>query len=114
MLERRGFVVLDPGTLSVQEQIDVFHHAEVVVSPHGAALTNITFAQPGVRVLEMFSPKYVHLGLWTICEAIGGVRYRYLVGAAEQREGRSMTAPLDDIDIPPAAVITALDALLED
>jgi hypothetical protein len=114
MLERRGFVVLDPGRLSVQEQIDVFHHAEVVVSPHGAALTNITFAQPGVRVLEMFSPKYVHLGLWTICEAIGGVHYRYLVGDGEQREGRPMTAPLDDIDIPPAAVITALDALLED
>lgn len=112
-LERRGFVMLDPGTLSVQEQIDVFHHAEVVVSPHGAALTNITFAQPGVRVLEMFTPNYVHLGLWTICEAIGGVHYRYLIGDGAHREGRPMTAPLEDIDIPAARVLTALDELLE-
>ncbi|GAA3828132.1 glycosyltransferase family 61 protein [Nocardioides panacisoli] len=111
-LERQGFVMLDPGTLTVQEQIDVFHNAEVIVAPHGAALTNITFSQPGVRVLEMFAGTYVHLGLWTIAEAVGGVHYRYLVGAGSWPEGKEMTGIVDDIDIPVAQVEAALEELL--
>jgi capsular polysaccharide biosynthesis protein len=96
----------------VQEQIDVFHGAEVVIAPHGAALTNITFASPGLRVLEMFAGSYVHLGLWTIAESVGDVRYRYLVGAGRAREGRAMTGIVDDVDIPPARVEAALEELL--
>ena len=111
-LERRGFVMLDPGTLTVQEQIDVFHGAEVIIAPHGAALTNITFCTPGARVLEMFAGTYVHLGLWTIAEAVGGVRYRYLVGSGSSPEGREMTGIVDDVDIPPARVEAALEELL--
>lgn len=111
-LERLGFVMLDPGSLSVQEQIDVFHGAEVILSPHGAALTNVTFSRPGVKVLEMFASTYVHLGLWTICEAVGGVEYRYLVGNGPTREGRPMTGVLDDIDIDPAVVERTLEELM--
>lgn len=111
-LERRGFVMLDPGTLSVQEQIDVFHNAEVIVAPHGAALTNITWSRPGVRVLEMFAGSYVHLGLWTIAEAIGGIHYRYLVGAGSLPEGKEPTGIVDDIDIPADVVEATLDDLL--
>ncbi len=110
-LEQRGFVMLDPGTLTVQEQIDVFHGAEVIIAPHGAALTNITFCTPGVRVLEMFAGTYVHLGLWTIAEAVGGVHYRYLVGAGSSPEGREMTGIVDDVDIPAARVEAALEEL---
>jgi len=111
-LEALGFVLLDPGTLSVQEQIDVFHGAEVIVAPHGAALTNITWSRPGVRVLEMFAGSYVHLGLWTIAEAIGGMHYRYLVGTGTLPEGREPTGIVDDIDIPADVVMAALDDLL--
>ncbi|WP_183094348.1 glycosyltransferase family 61 protein [Nocardioides stalactiti] len=112
LLEQRGFVMLDPGTLSVQEQIDVFHGAEVIIAPHGAALTNLTWSRPGVRVLEMFAGTYVHLGLWTIAEAIGGVHYRYLVGTGVLPEGKEPTGIVDDIDIPVAAVLAELDLLL--
>lgn len=112
-LEQRGFVMLDPGTLTVQEQIDVFHGAEVIVAPHGAALTNITFCSPGARVLEMFAGSYVHLGLWTIAESVGGLHYRYLVGAGTGREGREMTGIVDDVDIPIGRVEAALEELLD-
>lgn len=111
-LEAQGFVMLDPGTLSVQEQIDVFFGAEVIIAPHGAALTNITFSRPGVRVLEMFAGTYVHLGLWTIAEAVGGVHYRYLIGSGTLPEGKEPTGIVDDIDIPVAQVECALDELL--
>ncbi len=112
-LESQGFVMLDPGTLSVQEQIDIFHGAEVIVAPHGAALTNITWSQPGVRILEMFAGTYVHLGLWTIAEAIGGMHYRYLVGAGTLPEGKEPHGIVDDVDIPVDVVLRAIDALLE-
>lgn len=109
-LERRGFVRLDPGRLSVQEQVDVFSAAEVVVAPHGAGLTNVTFSPPEVKVLEMFPATYVHRGLWAICQALGA-EYRYLV--ADGRGGPQPNAGIsDDVSIPVDRVLAAVDALL--
>ena len=45
-LERQGFTRVDPGSLSVQEQIDWFAAADVIVAPHGAALSNLVFCKP--------------------------------------------------------------------
>ncbi len=84
-----------------------------MVAPHGAGLTNITFCRPGAKVLEMFAASYVHLGLWTIADAIGDVDYRYLVGDGPLREGRAMTGVLDDVSIPADRVEAAIDLLLE-
>ena len=110
-LERRGFERIDPGQHSVQEQIDLFHGAEVVVSPHGAALTNLTFSRPGVRVLEMFASTYVHLGLWAICQAISA-DYHYLVADGPGGPDGPNAGVLDDVSIPPARVLAAIDDLL--
>lgn len=110
-LERRGFVRLDPGAYSVQEQIDIFHQAEVIVSPHGAALTNVTFSPEGVRVLELFAATYVHLGLWSICRSIGA-DYRYLVAETSRRPGRRNAGVYEDVSIPVERVLAEVDALL--
>jgi capsular polysaccharide biosynthesis protein len=110
-LERRGFVRLDPGELTVQQQIDTFHAAEVIVAPHGAGLTNVTFSQPSVRVLEMFPSTYVHRGLWAICQALGA-DYRYLVAETPTDPGRSNAGISDDVSIPPSRVLAAVDELL--
>lgn len=111
-LVRRGFTVVDPGSFTVQEQIDLFSGAEVVVAPHGAGLTNIVFAQPGTKVLEMFAASYVHLGLWTIAESVGGLDYSYLVAEGDHSAGRPMTGVLDDVSIPVERVVEAIDQLL--
>ncbi|UDY23612.1 glycosyltransferase family 61 protein [Nocardioides sp. Kera G14] len=108
LLESRGFRMVDPGTLSVQEQIDLFSTAEAIVAPHGAALTNVTFSAPGVRVLELFASTYVHRGLWAICQAVGA-EYRYVVADGPRGSG---TGAYDDISIPPKRVLAALDTLL--
>ena len=110
-LEKRGFHRLDAGTLTVQEQINVFAQAEAIVAPHGAALTNMTFSQPGVKVLEMFPATYVHLGLWSIAQAIGA-DYRYLVAEGVEQAGRRNQGVLDDVSIPPARVLAAVDEML--
>jgi hypothetical protein len=110
-LERRGFEVLDPGSLSVQEQIDTFASAEIVVAPHGAGLTNITFCRPGAKVLELFAATYVHLGLWTIADAVG-LDYRYLVADGPARSRKEMVGILDDVSVPVERVLAAVDQLL--
>lgn len=110
-LEKRGFFRLDAGTLTVQEQINVFANAEIVVAPHGAGLTNITFSQPGVKVLEMFPATYVHLGLWSIAQAIGA-EYRYLVADGVEKAGRLNKGIMDDVSIPVARVLAEVDDLL--
>ncbi|GAA4672613.1 glycosyltransferase family 61 protein [Nocardioides nanhaiensis] len=115
-LERRGFAVVDPGRLSVQEQIDHFAAARVVVAPHGAALTNLVFSRPGVRLLELFAPTYLNPGYWSIVANIADSRYRYLV-ASEPHSPRATARQLgvmDDIDLDPAEVEDALDELLSD
>ena len=60
----------------------------------------------------MFAGTYVHLGLWTIAEAIGGVHYRYVIGSGSLPEGKEPTGIVDDIDIPVARVEDALADLL--
>lgn len=108
-LERRGFTRVDPGTLTVQEQIDTFAAAEVIVAPHGAGLTNVTFSPPDVRVLEMFPSTYVHRGLWAICQALGA-DYHYLI--ADGPNGTN-SGVHDDVSIPPRRVIAAIDELID-
>jgi hypothetical protein len=61
----------------------------------------------------MFAPTYVHLGLWTICEAIGDVQYRYLVGEGPTQVGRPMNGVLDDVSIPVATAEAALAQLMD-
>ena len=113
-LTRQGFVVIDPGRHDVQEQIDIFAAAEVIVAPHGAGLVNVAFSRPGVRVLEMFAPRYVHRGCWTVVDAIPDSRYRYLVGKGRApRPGGAMSGNYDDIAVDPGQVETMLEELLQ-
>lgn len=116
LLEQRGFVRVEPAKLSPQEQIDLFAGVEAVVSPHGAALTNLLFLSPAARVLELFAPSYVNSCYWAIAQDIPGVRYRYLVADGWERHGPGdpMNKILADVDLDPVAIAAAVDELLAD
>jgi len=114
-LEERGFVRIEPGGMSVRDQIDHYAAAEIVVAPHGAALTNLVFAAPGIKVLELFPANYVNSCFWAIADSIPDSQYRYLVDGdvAQHGPGSPMNRIQADIDVDPAAVIEAVDRLLE-
>ncbi|MEJ7635436.1 glycosyltransferase family 61 protein [Aeromicrobium sp.] len=114
ILERLGFTRFDPGSVSVQEQIDHFAAAEVVVAPHGAGLVNLNFAPAGVRVLELFAPRYLNPGYWAITDNVPDSTYRYLVAEPVEpdRPERRMNRVQNDIDISPNAVVDAVEELL--
>ena len=115
LLEERGFTRVDPGTLGPQQQVDVFSAAEIVVGPHGAALTNVVHAPPGVAVLELFTAAYVNQCYWSICQSVPDARYEYLIDGDVSRHGPGdpMNAILADIDVDPARVVAAVDRLLQ-
>jgi hypothetical protein len=53
-LELLGFKRYFLEELSMQDQMSLFSSAKMIVSPHGAGLTNILFCQPGTKILELF------------------------------------------------------------
>ena len=59
-----GVEVMDGSKLTVQQQAKRLAQASVVIAPHGGAMTNLVFARPGTRVLELhhpdYSPPYFH------------------------------------------------------
>jgi len=85
-LDRFGFERIDPGAMSVVEQIRAFAEAELILAPHGAALANLAFAGAGATVVELFAPDFVQGCYWKLATTVPGLRYRYLVG--EGRAGR--------------------------
>lgn len=112
-LERRGFVRIDPGVMSMRDQIDYFAAADVIVGLHGAALTNLVFCKPGVRVLHLMAPTYVKHCFWAILDSIPDTRYRYLLteGPAVPPE-QPLDGVQDDLRIRPEDLLAEVDALL--
>lgn len=51
----------------------------MVISPHGAGLTNLVFCEPGTKVIELFPPASSFPCYWTMSE-ICQLDYYYLVG----------------------------------
>jgi len=58
LLEASGFATIVPSSMSLQEQVNVFSNAQVVVAIHSAALANLVFCNEGVRVLEITPPNF--------------------------------------------------------
>ena len=65
--------------MSVIEQALLFSQAKVVIAPHGAGLTNIVFCNPNTKIVEFFSPNYLHPGYWRLSNQVG-LEYYCLLG----------------------------------
>lgn len=50
---RRGWNIVDPGRLTLDEQISIFRNARAVAGIHGGGLTNLLWMPAGARVLEI-------------------------------------------------------------
>ncbi len=66
----RGYHVIEPATLSFPEQISLFHGADHVLGPMGAALTNTVFMRPGARV-SMFTNRRVDPFYYDLARLMG-------------------------------------------
>jgi hypothetical protein len=80
-LECRDFKAIKCESLSLSEQACIFRHAEIIIAPHGAGLTNLLFAPIHTSVLELFPSKIPGGAIcyWSLCQALG-ISYTYLTG----------------------------------
>jgi capsular polysaccharide biosynthesis protein len=61
-LAARGFTIVKPEDLSVRDQIALFHQADLIVAPAGAALANVLFCRPEAKVIELQPSNFI--GVW--------------------------------------------------
>jgi hypothetical protein len=111
MLGNLGFTMVDPGSLSVADQIRTFAEAECIVGPHGGGLASLAFASPGASVVELFAPDYVATCYWKLAECVPGLEYRYLVAAGEPPRNGLMNGSGSDITVDLTALSRVLDSL---
>ncbi|VXD14070.1 putative TPR domain protein [Planktothrix serta PCC 8927] len=74
-----GVVPVELETLSVEEQACLFAHAKVIITPHGAGLTNLMFCRPETIVIELVSPHYIRHYYWVISQQLG-LKHYYITG----------------------------------
>ena len=66
-------VVTMEGMTPLQQYI-WWNQQSIVVTPHGAATTNLIFMKPGSAVLELYQPHYYWWGFWKLAQT-AQVRY---------------------------------------
>jgi capsular polysaccharide biosynthesis protein len=79
--ERAGFKIIEPGSMSLPDQIGAFRDARSVIAPVGAALVNLMFARKGCRILGL-SPVFEGANYYYfsgLMEALGH-DLRYVIG----------------------------------
>ena len=85
--ERHGFMIVDPATMTLREQITLFKRARVVVGGHGAGLTNIIFRnRRPLRLLELFPSDLTPDFYRGICIQFGYAYDRLLGSALDERK----------------------------
>ena len=80
VLEQKGFKIINPDELTVFDQIKLMEKAKVVISVHGAALTNLLFVNKNTSVIEIFSSDYFRTDCFYTISAMQNLNYYYLIG----------------------------------
>lgn len=78
-LKQRGFEVVSFTGRDLAFQINTMAHADYIVGPHGAGLTNVIFCKAGARVLEFQSPEHFN---WCMARSasLAGATYGAILG----------------------------------
>ncbi|MGD1808727.1 glycosyltransferase 61 family protein [Dapis sp. BLCC M126] len=74
-----GFKTVSFSSLSVAEQVSLLANVKVVITVHGAGLTNIVFCQPGTKIIELFGPDIVRNCYYIIANHCNLEHY-YMIG----------------------------------
>jgi capsular polysaccharide biosynthesis protein len=79
LLEPLGFTCLTLSGRTLDEQIDLFSRAEIVIGPHGGGLSNLVWCRPGTAVVELYGHDYVNPVFWGLSSDLG-LRHHHVIG----------------------------------
>jgi capsular polysaccharide biosynthesis protein len=115
MFTRRGFEVVDPGTLSHDETRQMFSAAVCLAGPYGSAFHNLVFCARRVHNLVLLPPfGPLHLTEVMVWHAEHRQKFSYIRGEpmTEAPDDPRWTAPLDRVERALEAVLPALGAMM--
>ena len=64
ILSLNGFEIICFEDYSVKQQAELVAEAKVIITAHGAGLSNLIFASPGIKVFEILEGKFVNTNFW--------------------------------------------------
>lgn len=85
LLEKFGFKKYFLEDMDFLEQAQLFYNAEFVIAPHGAGLVNQIFCPQDVKIIEIFSGKYLCNSLQIISLALN-YHYNYLIADSVEND----------------------------
>lgn len=101
VLVSRGFEIVAPGEMSLAQQIAMFREAAVIVAPHGAALTNLTWTENGADgpvLIELLQENFTMRSFARLAQAKRLTYHALICECAERAELLIDTRPR--IDLP--------------
>jgi hypothetical protein len=107
-LRELSFEVVDFGKLSFAEQIEVSAHASILVGVHGAGLTNMLFARPGLQVVEIEETGFPNPDYYLLASCLG--HDYWLVSSASSS---TKAAGYKDITVDSAELIAIVERAAE-
>lgn len=115
-LDARGFVAIDPGEHSIEEQARRFSRARIIVGALGAGLTNIGYAPAGCAVVEVLPDRVTETWTAHLCQVLGH-RFVYVIAPVHKTNevvvaGRARDDMAFDYETPLVPTLAAVDALL--
>jgi hypothetical protein len=86
-IERHNFTTIDfgSGEVPISGQIEMLREAAVILSPHGAGLTNISYLNPPLAIIEYFGRRVLSASFMQIAINLG-FRYFAVIGEDEDTD----------------------------
>lgn len=92
-LTKLGFETITPGKHTVEEQVNIFKDAEIIVGVHGAGLTNIIYSE-NAEVIELVGENKNHATFSRISNVLGHNYSRIKC----ETNNRNLEINIDDIE----------------
>ncbi len=92
LLRRAGFKTVCLEEFDFTGQVGLFASASVIAAIHGAGLSNLVFASPGARVIELYSPTHAVACYRNLAATVGLVH----VPVVGQTAGRPRKRSVED------------------
>lgn len=90
-----GFEVISPEDYSARDQFRLFSDADVIISPSGAALTNLICCKSPCKVLVLYSQR-LDLSIFSSIAGCLNLELKYLIGQSHDMTSLQSSFTIDE------------------